>query len=548
MSNVKKYLIWSIIAIVVSFGFVIFNALGWMPMNIGAFILFSIGVFIVCIFYPQEMFWIFITVLPLENIITTPEAIPFSLRPYQLFGVILVLAVVILWLGKKLKFNLLSFKKICAFCRIVDKNSRKKADSKKAFNFLDRLVFLLPVFALIAVINAPDKALSLRLAVILISFILLYWLGRNFLQTKKQRYEALWFFVVGSKIVIVFGLYQAIARKLGWADFQVMDGRVNSTFTEPDWLGVYLTFLLAVIFWLRLAFHNFRDNIKIASWNFNRVVQVLLSIYFFFIFLCLFLTMARSAWLGFAVVVFTYYLAQLLAYRFPIKNFQFRYRWIIAGMGLSVMIMALAVFTATAFGLSDFHFTNRIASSLNGMQKITVSCLKGSNVPREINNISELAIYNCSHIKLEDIDKEKAMGFEVKEVYRLDPNIEIRKDVYKISLSAIIKHPIIGQGLGTSGVILGQDKRGISLNTSNIFLEAWLSMGIIGLAILLVIFVYLLSMAVKNILSKNAGLLELFLTMTLFGFLIPNFFNAGLMLGFFWIWLAVMISLVADNK
>lgn len=256
MSNVKKYLIWSIVALLVSFGFVIFNALGWMPMSFGIFVILSLAIFLFSIFYPQEMFWIFIVTLPLENIIVSPSQVPFSLRPYQLFGAILSLAVVILWFSGKLKMELLSFRRICLLCRISDKNSCKNVEPPKAFNFFDRLVFILPLFALIGIINAPDKSLSLKLTIVLVSFVLLYWLGRNFLQTKKQRYEALWFFVIGSKIVILFGLYQALARNFGWSDFEVMDGRINATFTEPDWLGVYLTFLLAVIFWLRLAFQN----------------------------------------------------------------------------------------------------------------------------------------------------------------------------------------------------------------------------------------------------------------------------------------------------
>lgn len=540
MSNVKKYLVWSVIALLVSYGLVIFNALSWLPINFYFFIALALILFIISLKYYQEMFWIFIVTLPLENIIVSPEQIPFSLRPYQFIGAILFLAVITIWFRGKLNFPLLSFKKICLVCRLKDKASCEKVEPEKAFNFFDRLIFILPVFALLAIINAPDKTLSLKLAIILISFIVLYWLGRNFLQTKKQRYEALWFFVIGSKAVILFGLYQAVAKKAGWSDFQVMDGRVNSTFTEPDWLGVYLAFLLAVIFWLRLAFQNFRDNIKIASWNFNRVVQIFLSVYFFFIFLTLFLTVSRSAWLGFAGVISAYYLAQLLSYKFPVKNYQFRYRWIIVSMGTTAMIMALAIFTATAFNLSSFHFANRLASSFSGKQKITVSCLKDSNLPQEIENINQLPLYNCKHINLEEIEKEKAMGFEVKEIYRNDPNVGIRKNIYKIIWKEIGRHPVIGQGLGSSGIILGQDERGADLNASNIFLETWLSMGILGLLILITIFAYPLAVSVKKILSENGGLPELFLTMTLFGFLIPNLFNAGLMLGFFWIWLAAM--------
>ncbi|MDD3607515.1 MAG: O-antigen ligase family protein [Candidatus Moranbacteria bacterium] len=546
MPDVKKYLIWTITIFLVVAGFILTNVLGWWPLNFWLFILLVTGVLVACFLRPEEMFWTFIALLPLENIIVSPTQIPFALRPYQLVGALLTFSILLLFWRNKLSFKLLSFKTNKIFFRLIGKSARSDLFSngtERSYNGIDYLIFIFPLFTILATINAPDRPLSSRLSLVLFSFIVLYWLARNFFRSWRDILTALWFFVAGSLPVVLFGLYQAVAVGFDWPDFQVMDGRINATFTEPDWLGVYLVFLSAIIFWLRLAAQNFRKNIKLASWSFNWVAQTFLSFYFFFVFLCLFLTMARSAWLGFVAVFLAYYTLQIAARKFPIRNFQFRYWRILTGAGLTIMIAGLAVFLSTLLNLSNFHFFDRAISPTSGMQKITISCLRGSNVPLKIENINELAVYNCRHINLEEIENERSMGFEIKEVYRPDPNIEIRKNIYSNVLAKIKEHPIIGYGLGSSGMFLGKDEREISLNTSNLFLEVWFSAGLVGLLTFLIFFFYPLIKAVKTLFSKKAGLPEIFFIITTLGLLIPNIFNAGLMLGFFWVWLAAANSL-----
>jgi O-antigen ligase len=107
---------------------------------------------------------------------------------------------------------------------------------------------------------------------------------------------------------------------------------------------------------------------------------------------------------------------------------------------------------------------------------------------------------------------------------------------------------VLGYGPGTSGIILGRDERGVELNASNIFLEIWFSAGLAGLVIFLIFFFHPLVRSIKIILSRKAGLLEVFFVMTTFGILIPNLFNSGLMLGFFWVWLAVVNSLLEEEN
>ena len=53
-----------------------------------------------------------------------------------------------------------------------------------------------------------------------------------------------------------------------------------------------------------------------------------------------------------------------------------------------------------------------------------------------------------------DIEKEKAAGNIIQEVYRPDPNVNIRSGIYKKSFEQIKGHPIFGIGWGSMGKIL----------------------------------------------------------------------------------------------
>ena len=170
-------------------------------------------------------------------------------------------------------------------------------------------------------------------------------------------------------MVTLFVFYQMLAARNGWSDFQVMAGRANGTFTEPDWLGIYLALSLAIIFWLKLYSKEGDSKLMAArvSWHFfySSVTNILI----FLTFLTLILTVARSAWLGAVAVGIGYLFLSLLT----------REGWLkVAKRGLSVIVLATLAFgLAFGAGLSGFHFGNRVASSVSGMQKITVSCVSG---------------------------------------------------------------------------------------------------------------------------------------------------------------------------
>jgi len=143
---------------------------------------------------------------------------------------------------------------------------------------------------------------------------------------------------------------------------------------------------------------------------------------------------------------------------------------------------------------------------------------------------------------LEEIETEKENGKFVGEIDRHDPNVNIRGQIYAKSWQMIKNNPLLGIGWGAIGKSLGRDPRGVDLNSSNVFLEIYLGSGLIGFLCLVAFLGYILFSAIRrfflayNYFEKAFGL---FIILSGLAFLIPNMFNAGIMLGFFWVWLAV---------
>jgi len=133
-----------------------------------------------------------------------------------------------------------------------------------------------------------------------------------------------------------------------------------------------------------------------------------------------------------------------------------------------------------------------------------------------------------------------------------------RGQIYKKSFEIVRTHPILGVGFGTITQMLGTDERGSGLNESNIFLQIWVGSGILGLASFIIIFGYLLIYSFRRIspicpLNRLIGCpivkddfektLNIFIFFGLIALLIPNLFNAGLLMGLFWLVSATFISL-----
>ncbi len=306
---------------------------------------------------------------------------------------------------------------------------------------------------------------------------------------------------------------------------EIMPGRPNATFAEPDWLGVYIVFLIATAL-AYLYYNTYHKHI----WKFFDIALFGTMTIFF---TALIITVARSAWVGVAAVIIVYGI--MLFFQKKYKLFAKHVFWIFSTALLGLIIVF-------AFSLTTFELGNRLQSTNTGLQEITISCVSNGQaqgtIPTKINDVSELTQYNCRHINLEEIDSEISIGNEVIKIHRIDPNISVRTDVYNQVLEKIKLKPWFGYGWGSSNKILGNDESGTPLNASNIFLETTLSIGILGVIMLIMFFCTVSIFAIK-VLKISTNMREksvaIFALLGVVAIIVPNLFNAGLLLGFVWV-------------
>ena len=487
-----------------------FSFLGLLPFhNFSDLIFLSLLIGLFALYRPGWTFLLFLSVIPLENVILNPELSTFSLRPYQLVGLALILGLIIR--------------------KIIRRLDWMKID----FQWRDGLWLLM---VLGVWISSAINHSGLKFPIIFSSFVAWFFLTRLFLININELKKIMPFFLSSALIVFVFALWQNILFLNQHFSFEVMPGRPNGSFTEPDWLGLFIILVLSALWGWRIMIIQNEERPKFFSsgiffyWVLSIVVMII--------------TVSRSAWLGafMAWIVFTggllWQTKKSLYAMEKKKLFSF-----ISETFLAVLISLGLVYF---FHLTNFQLFNRLQSTGSGEQKITIACSEEAALPEIINNVSELADFHCQHINLEEITEFQERGAIIKEIYRQDPNANIRKIVWKKSLTALFQHPIWGIGWGKIGEMLGKDESGKSLNASNIFLEIWLGGGIIaGLAFLIFVLTVFWRLGVKVLFSDNFD--EFVLALSIFsawtGFIIFNLFNSGWLMGFVWVFFA-LISII----
>jgi hypothetical protein len=563
-------------ALAAGFALIILQNYNKLPLGKGDFVFLSILALLVALYKPRWIFFLFVGSLAFENIILASGFLPVQLRPYQFLGGVLILAIAILFVSKQLKFKILKP------------------------TWIDWTIFSLVPLSFLSLLNSPVKNISLKNNLVLASFILLYFLIRNFLRNRSDLLKTAFFFFGSFFVVATYGFYQVFADKFlayrqagGAKSFEVMFGRPNSTFAEPDWLGIYLGFALAVF----LGFIFYFSRHKQKTFLSRKYVLFVLDVLVFLDIILIILTLSRSAWVGSAAVIF-FYLLTLMPKHGPasdgkhIPGWKGFYREAI--IVLSIIVLS---FVAIHFGkISKFDILDRARSTATNEQKITIACENGATIPQIVSSTDELRKYDCRHINLEEIDSYKSQGKIVAETFRQDPNVMTRSAIYQKSWKIISEHPLLGVGFGTITQSLGTDERGTGLNESNVFLQVWAGCGILGLAVFIAIFGYLFFYAFRRVspicpLNKLIGCpvacpvpitvekdtpqktvrrsrfnlfvlnkrstsqdwcgvkdnfektLHVFAVLGMLALIIPNLFNAGLLMGLFWLGLAVIISL-----
>ena len=532
-NSTKSYLILVDIILVI-FAIWFFNA-GLLPFrNMTDFAVFVGLSLLLAIYRPGWAFVFFIGSVALENINLAPKAFGLALRPYQFLGVITIIALIIQIATKRLPFSL------------------------PKFRWYDSLPIFFALGGFLSSLGAANRGMSFKQSLVALSFVALYFLVRIYIQSFEDLKRVLPFFLSSALVVVIYGIWQNVSFLHGGNSFEVMPGRPNATFTEPDWYGIYLVFLLSVIYAMFYFVYKKWDN-KIAK--ISKYVLLMLVI------ISLILTVSRSAWIGTAFVTLVFLKSTLLRkYAEFDEGAQSKWQNFLAIMKIKnwdwkefgyslvsvAVVMLVSIGIVYIFGLTRFQIGSRAAST-GGLQTITIACESGNiAVPEQIASISDLSQYGCRHINLEDIEKEKTDGNIVTEVKRPDPNINIRSEIYQKSWQQIKMHPVLGIGWGSINKILGTDERGAGLNASNIFLEVWLGAGLMGFLSFVILLGYILIASIIAFISnddKNKnGTAIIFVMLGWAAVVIPNLFNSGIFLGFVWVYVAIAVSFFSKDK
>ncbi|EKE15587.1 MAG: hypothetical protein ACD_11C00128G0001, partial [uncultured bacterium] len=317
-------------------------------------------------------------------------------------------------------------------------------------NWADWAVSVFALSGFLSALFAVEKGIAFKQSIVAVSFVAIYFLTRVFVRNLSDIKKVLPFFLSSSAVVLIYGIWQNVRFAKRLESFEVMPGRPNATFTEADWLGMYVTFLIAILFSIIFylskkypkkeggqisEFFNTRNLLLLFAHCFNVLLLVVLII-----------TVARSAWLGAGVVAIIFLLLVLFFSHSnpPVGGEESRvnstsdiiprflgklgmttnFKEFLRQAGFVLFTVLLAIGSVKLFNLSSFELFNRAQSTTSGLQEITISCGKDSaGVPQKIGNVDELVRYGCRHINLEEMESEKKHGRFVSTVFRLDPNV-----------------------------------------------------------------------------------------------------------------------------
>lgn len=513
--------------------------------NLGDFAFFVVLALFLALYRPSWTFAFFAGTLALENVNLAPESLSIMIRPYQLFAAITIVSLLVQFSSKRLSFSL------------------------PKWRWYDAMPIVFALAGFLSSFGSQIFSTSFKQSIVAASFVAIYYLVRIYVQSLEDLKRIAPFFLSSGLVVVIYGIWQNVRFLSGLNSFEVMPGRPNGTFTEPDWLGAYLVFLLAAILTIIYVLNKKSSVIslpagkashqssghraeKVSSMTDDRLLmtkfikEAILYLGLILVFIALILTVSRSAWLGAALVAVGFLKVVLTDGSWRISKWRWK-SFFMHGVLIAVVLVASLLISTQ---LSNFQIFNR-AQSTSGQQKITISCDRDNrSIPETISDIRELDQYGCKHINLEDIEQEKSAGNIVMEISRPDPSVNIRAQIYEKSFEQIKKNPIFGIGWGSISEILGKDENGNGLNASNIFLEVWLGSGLLGIAsfatLFLCIFIRSSLLYLSPKISDKTAIV--FVLLGWVAILIPNLFNSGIFLGFAWGYLAVAIDLLESNK
>ena len=501
-----------ILTAIIVLDFILSGLLGWFQSPIYAVVYLGL-IFILVLIKPRwgVPFLIATATLDTVNI--------YSSRPYQWMLVFAVLAPVVRHLLERRN--------------IFQQLQGKLADFILLFQAKDRRL-LFPLLStallggsLLGVLNASDKVYSLKQTAVLAVCLLMataIYLWVNMIKRGVSRGTHI---VLASSLpVAIFAIYQNIAHERGWQSFEVMAARPNSTFYEPDWLGMYQVFVLALLF----GWYSFRSSRANTNGLIERLGLPALIVLHFIV---LVITVARASWLG-AAASLAVALAAVAAATIVNKKRLLIFKKVGAAALFFAGYAALAVLLINTFKLTRFNLVDRAASIYRGEHIVTIA--EGGD-PRE-----------KIKINLEEIEAYRNRGYDIYEEYVSDVNVDARYQAFSSMREIALEHPLLGQGQGS---VLARTS--FVDNANNIFYEWWISAGLLGLLGFVGLLVWPVWRSCRLLIAKeNLSRMEAGLAIStiagIAGLAVANVFNAGIFFAPLWVFLGLVWGGLAKQE
>lgn len=354
------------------------------------------------------------------------------------------------------------------------------------------------------IINGGDLKTTIVRNIVLLGYIIVFYTIYKYINTRNRLYKAFNMIFVSTGVLIIIALYEAIAFQLGWNSFQIFPGRVDALLPEPNWFGMWLAIVYAIILPLAFVAKEFKQ-------------QFLLWVLLLGIVLMSILSVTRASWLAIIIITTIYILYQAIFVRKYIKLLNF------------IIVLFAVVFGAAGMsqlGLTDFNLKDRFTSIIS--QETTYYYEVDSNTGEK------KAMGDINDIKNKDnllVEKQT------------DINVISRKDGYINAGVIIYKYIFTGVGLAGYESMVGK-----GYNTNNLLLAVAVAGGIFAISLFLS-FLYIITKQ-GFIIIKEDSVLATILFGSMLATLITGMFNDNLLMGFTWLIFGIVASIpeVVWNK
>jgi len=347
------------------------------------------------------------------------------------------------------------------------------------------------------ILNGGDLQTTIIRNIVLLGYIIVFYTIYRYINTKDRLYTTFNLVFISTGILILIGLYEAIAFQLGWNSFQVFPGRVDALLPEPNWFGMWLSVVYAIALPLAFVARGFKQQFLL--W-FLLLGVVLMSI----------LSVTRASWVAIIIITAIYILYQAIFVRKYIKLLNFAIVLFAVSFGAAGM---------SQLGLTDFNLKDRLTSIFSQETSYYYEIDEKTGERKEIADIT----------KVKDKD-----SIEVKK--EADVNVISRQDGYINAGVIIYSNVFTGVGLAGYENIVGD-----GYNTNNILLAVAVAGGIFAIALFLS-FLYIITKQ-GFIIIKSEPVLGIVLLGSMLAILITGIFNDNFLMGFTWLVFGIIASI-----